>query len=212
MKTIIPAILTNDLSDMESKLKKLQGLTNWVQIDIADGKFVNNTSVTLEDISKIDCIRDFFLEAHLMVKNPEIYFLACRAIKIKRVIFHYEAVDNFKKVLSEAEKFNFQKGIALNPKTPIEKIKPYVSKLDAILLMSVTPGFQGQKFIYKVLEKIKALKKIAPQVKIEVDGGVNLSNIKMISNAGADYIAVGSNLFESKNIKERLKKLQSKIK
>lgn len=211
MSKIVPAILTDNLLDLERKLKKIRGVTDWVQIDIADGRFVNNQSIALEDISKIDGIKDFSLEAHLMVKHPEAYFSACHAMKIKRVIFHIEAVDNVENILTLAEQFSFQKGLALNPKTPIENIKPYRPALDAILLMSVNPGFQGQTFIYNALDKIKALKKIAPKVKVGVDGGVNLSNIKLVSDAGADYIVVGSNLFESKNIKERFEELSRQV-
>lgn len=211
MKKIIPAILTKDTADLKNKLEQIRGLTDWVQIDIADGKFVNNTSVALENISHIKLIDDFSIEAHLMVLAPETYFLQCQKSKIKRVIFHIEAVDDVKKVLLKAEKFNFKKGLALNPKTPIKKIMPHIDEIELVVLMSVNPGLQGQKFILQTLDKIRELKKIAPQMKIEVDGGVNLGNIKMISDAGADYIVAGSNLFESKNIKERFKELQSKI-
>lgn len=212
MPKIIPAILTNNFSDLEDKFKKLKGLTDWVQVDIADGKFVNNVSIKLEDIAKSDIVKNFSLEIHLMVLNPERYFKDCRKINTKRVAFHFEAVDNLKDVLSEAEKFSFQKSLALNPKTSITKVKPYLAKLDVVVLMSVAPGFQGQKFMRQILDKIKKLKKMKPEVKIEVDGGINLSNIKKISDSGADYLVVGSSLFKSGNIKETFKKLKEKIK
>ncbi len=211
MKQIIPAILTQDIADLQSKLKKIQGLTDWVQIDIMDGKFVNNTSITLENISHIKLIDNFSIEAHLMVLNPETYFLQCQKGNVKRVSFHVEA-GNIKNILSEAKKFNFQKGLALNPETPIKEIIPHMDEIDFVVLMSVNPGLQGQKFISQTLGKIQELKQIAPQLEIEVDGGINLDNIKMISDAGANYLVVGSGLFEGENIKKRFKDLQSKIK
>jgi ribulose-phosphate 3-epimerase len=210
MKKIIPAILTKDIADLENKLGQIQGLANWVQIDIMDGTLVNNTSITIEDISRAKLTENFSLEAHLMVLHPETYFLQCQKSNIKRVIFHIEA-GNTKNILSKAQMFDFQKGLALNPETSIEKIIPYLGKIDVILLMSVNPGFGGQEFILETLDKIRELKKIAPKIKIEVDGGINIDNIKMISDAGADYFVMGSGLFKGEHIEEYFKELQLKI-
>lgn len=210
MSKVIPAILTKDIAELQNKLVKIQGLTDWVQIDIMDGEFVGNTSISLEDIFKAQAAKDFSLEAHLMVKNPADYFSLCQKNNVKRVIFHIETGDT-EKILSEAQKFSFQKGLALNPETPIQEIMPYINQIDVAVLMSVEPGFGGQEFIIETLQKISELKKIAPQLLIEIDGGVNLENIKMISDAGADYLVVGSGLFKSGNIQERFKEFQTKI-
>ena len=211
MEKIIPAILTTDIADLQHKLEKIRGFADWVQIDIMDGKFVNNISIVLEEISQIEISKDFSLEAHLMVLNPKTYFLQCQKNGIKRVIFHIEAADNVRDVLSEAAKFDFQIGIALNPKTPVQKITPYADSMDVVVLMSVNPGLQGQKFIPETLDKIRELKKLVPHMKIEVDGGINLDNIKKVSDTGGDYLVVGSGLFNADNIQERFKELQSKI-
>lgn len=223
VKKIIPAILTNNVADLQSKLQQVQGLTDWVQIDIMDGKFVDNTSISIEDVFKVKPIKDFSVEAHLMVQNPASYFLLCQENNIKRVIFHIETFD-MKNALSQAQKFSFQKGLALNPETPIKEIIPYIDKIDVAVLMSVNPGLQGQEFILETLQKISELKKIAPRLPIEVDGGINLNNIKMISEAGADYLVVGSGLFaasskavqphpgrEVKDIKKHFEELKLKI-
>ena len=197
---IIPAILTNSLSDLKSKLKRIEKISDWVQLDIMDGKFVRNFSVNLNDLRGIKLPKN--LEIHLMVKNPESYFKDCQKLKAKRVIFHFEATKNLGRVLREMEKYNFEKGMALNPKTKIEKVKPYLKNLDSILLLGVTPGFQGQKFDPIVLKKIQKLKKISGKIKIGVDGGINSENIKKIARLGVDYVVVGSFLFQSKNIKK----------
>ena len=212
MKKIIPAILTKDIAELRSKLTQIQKLTDWAQIDIMDGKFVQNISIGLEDVSLVKIPEGIFLEAHLMVENPASYFTQCQQANIKRVIFHIEMDSDIKNVLLKAKSFNFQKGLALNPETPVEKIIPYINDIDVALLMSVHPGFGGQTFILNTLDKIRSLKKLVPHLKIEVDGGVNIDNIKAISDAGADYFIVGSGLFEAEDSKKQFENLQMKIK
>mgnify|MGYP001572003884 CR=1 FL=1 len=146
-----------------------------------------------------------------MVENPIGYFLQCQQANIKRVISHIETGDT-ENILKEAKKFNFQKGLALNPETPVEKIIPYINDIDVALLMSVHPGKQGQAFILTTLDKIKELKQLNSNIKIEVDGGVNIDNIRAISDAGADYFAVGSGLFEVEDSIKQFENLQMKIK
>jgi ribulose-phosphate 3-epimerase len=209
MKKIIPAILTDNLGDIKSKLEKIQSVTDWVQIDIMDHTLVDNVTVLPRDISNLALLKGFCVELHLMVKNPETYFEECQKMKAQRVMFHLEA-GNTKKILSKAQTYHFQVGLALNPETPVTHLMPYIKQMDVVLLMSVNPGFQGQVFMLKTLDKIRELKKLAPHLTIEVDGGVNLDNIAMISDAGADYFVVGSGLFSSRGIKKRFKELELK--
>lgn len=208
-KEIIPAILTDNLVDFENKVRKIEGIANWLQIDIMDGKFVKNISVSLADLKKIKI--PFNLEIHLMVLNPEKYFKECQALKAKRVIFHLEAAKDPLSVLKEMKKYSFERGMALNPETPIEKIKPYLKYLDLVLLLGVTPGFQGQKFNPIVFKKIKQLSKIGKKIKIGVDGGIKFSNIKKIAMTRVDNLVVGSYLFQSKNISRAFKELETMI-
>lgn len=209
MKKIIPVIITNDIKDLRGKLKKLDNLTEWVQIDIMDGRFVNNTSVELKDLSQIST--DFNFEAHLMVLEPETYLQGAQESNIKRVIFHVEAVDDVGGVIEKIKTYGFETGIALNPETELEKVLPYKDMVDLILFLGVKPGFGGQEFNTRVLNKIKILKKLYPKLKIEVDGGVNLDNIKDIAQAGADCLVVGSDLFNAPDIKKRYQQLQQQI-
>lgn len=210
MKKIIPAILTDSPKDLKNKLIRLKGLIDWVQIDIMDGKFTDNVSIQIEDLGRIH--PKFNLEIHLMVQNPEKYFQKCQKAKAKRVIFHLEAVQNLERILKEARKFDFQIGIALNPETAIKKIKNYLNQIDLALLLTVHPGAQGQKFIPQVLDKIKELREISSKIKIGVDGGLNLFNIKKAAETGADYLVVGSGLWETKNIKKSLQDFSNKFK
>lgn len=211
MTEIIPAILTNDIKDLENKLKEVRGLAEWAQIDIADGQFVNNNSVKLKELENADSLKDFFIEAHLMVFNPENYFSDCQSLEFKRVVFHAEAVDDINKTIEEAKKYGFKVGLAINPETTVVKIHPYLGKIDCVLVMSVFPGFQGQKFIADVLKKVKELKTFAPNLLVGIDGGINVENIKQAADSGADYLVVGSGLFGGGSVKVDLLELQSKI-
>lgn len=208
-KTIIPAILTDSPSDFQNKLKKVKGLADWLQIDVMDGKFVRNKSVSLRDLSKIKI--PLKIEVHLMVENPENYFADCQKLGVKRVIWHVEGTVYPKKVLRQAAKYKFQKGMALNPQTPVNKIKPYFKQIDTVLLLGVTPGWQSQKFQPRILKKIIQLRKISKKIKIGVDGGVNASNIKKIVKAGADNLVVGSYLVKAKNTREKFRLLKEAL-
>lgn len=209
MKQIIPAILTSDPKDLETKLQKLQGLTDWVQIDIMDGRFVNNTSVDLNDLTQVSA--DFNFEAHLMVKEPEKYLQSARDVHIKRVIFHLEAVDDVSGSIEKIKAYGFETGIALNPETELEKIFQYKDAVDMILFLGVKPGFGGHVFMPLVIDKIRRLREIDKNIKIEVDGGVNLDNISVLNQAGANYFVVGTGLFNAPDIKERFNQLQQKL-
>ena len=209
MKKIIPAILTNDPGDLKNKLDQIKGLTDWVHIDIMDGKFVNNVSVSLTDLANIQT--NLFIEAHLMVLNPENYFTDCEQASVQRIIFHIEATSDAQSILQKMAHFDFQKGLALNPETAAENVNAYLDQIDVVLCMGVHAGFSGQEFILEILEKVSHIKQRVPQIKIGVDGGIKLSNIQQIAQAGSDYCAVNSALFETKDIKKSLKELQAKI-
>ncbi|MCH7759440.1 ribulose-phosphate 3-epimerase [Patescibacteria group bacterium] len=210
MKQVIPAILTDDFEDLKNKLKKIKNLADWVQIDIMDGRFVNNHSISLEDLKQAQTKSN--LEAHLMVLSPEKYLSQAKMAKVKRVIFHFEATKNILAILKKIAELGLKKGLALNPETEIKEIKPYLDTIDLVLLLAVQPGFGGQKFNVSVISKIKILKELAPEIKIEVDGGINLANIEEVAQAGADYLVVGTGLFKATDIKKRFKQLEQEIK
>jgi len=214
MQKVIPAILTADSADLAKKLEMLRELCKWVQIDIMDGKFVQNVSVNLFELGEVS--QFFDLEIHLMVEHPEKYLEDCKAIGARRVIFHVEASENPARVLEDMEKYDFQKGIALNPSTPAEDVSRLVSRLDSILLLTVNPGFQGQEFIASALQKIEHLRDLpvgrqGSSILIGVDGGVREENIRKVFKAGADYVAVGSGIWKTENPAASFKELQEMV-
>jgi len=209
MQRIIPAILTADPAELREGLKTLKGHTNWVHVDIMDGKFVANTSVNLFELGEAS--QFFNIEIHLMVESPEKYFEDCKGIGAKRVIFHLEAAENPAGVLQKMEEHGFQKGVALNPPTPVSKLAPYVAQLDAVLVMSVNPGFQQQEFISDVLSKVSEIRRLKQDILVGIDGGINEQTIKQAFGAGVDYACAGSAVMKTSDPVVALKHLQELI-
>lgn len=209
MQKVVPAILTGDPAELKEKLTLLKDHTNWIQIDIMDGKFVPNASVSLFELG--EAYKYFNLEFHLMVEEPEKYFKDCDEVGAKRVIFHYEAASNIQEVLEKAKGHQFHIGVALNPATPAERITPHVQDIDSLLLLSVNPGFQGQEFIPSVLEKARKIKKISPELLVGVDGGIGAGNLPAVFEAGADYAAVGSGIWQAEDPIAALKHLEEVV-
>jgi len=210
MQKIIPAILTSDSEKLRESLKVLKEQTHWVHIDIMDGKFVPNTSVNLFELGEAS--QFFRMEIHLMVENPEKYFEDCKGIGAKRAIFHEEATEDVEMVLQKMEEHGFQKEIAINPSTPVSKLAPYIEQLDAVLIMSVNPGFQEQKFIPEVLSKIAEIRQLKQDMVIGLDGGINEENIKQVFEAGVDYVNVGSAIMKSEDPGGVLRHLEEIVK
>ena len=208
MKNIIPAILTDNFFDFQQKLKKIESLSSWLQIDVSDGKFTPSKTLSPNDLLTLKFKQN--LELHLMVFEPEKYFLAAEKLKVKRVIIHYEAIEkNIDEIFSK--KYPFTLGLALNPETEVEKILPYLSKVNFILVLAVTPGAQGQKFQDGVLEKIKRIKTFSPKTIVEVDGGINEKTIQKVNQAGADIFVVGSALLRAKEPEKAMENLKNLI-
>jgi len=186
MQKVVPAILTVDPAVLKEQLGVLKGHSNWVHIDIMDGKFVSNTSISLFELR--EAAQFFNLEIHLMVADPKKYFEDCAAISAKRVIYHWEAMHDV------SGEYPFQRGIAFNPDTAIPSLE---KKPDSILVMSVHPGFQGQEFVSAALEKAKEAKGISPQILVGMDGAIGEENIKSVFGAGIDYVTIGSRIWNT---------------
>jgi len=212
MQKVIPAILTSDPEDLRAKLQLFKGESEWMHIDIMDGRFVPNVSVSVRDLLAPEGLAgDFRLEIHLMVQNPQAYLADCKAVGASRIIIHQEAAGDIEKALREMKAYGLQAGIALNPATPADAITRYTNDVASVLVMAVNPGSQGQEFMPSVLEKIPAIKKDFAQVLIGVDGGVGEENISQILQAGAEYAVVGSKIFAADDPKEAFKKLEGMI-
>ncbi|MDP4007316.1 MAG: ribulose-phosphate 3-epimerase [bacterium] len=209
MQKVVPAILTDNPSELQRQLAVLKNQTKWVQIDIMDGKFVPSVSVNISQLQ--EAYQFFNLEIHLMVKDPENYLEDCSAAGAKRVFFHLEATENPEGVISAMEKYSFQKGIALNPETDVKEATPFLKNLDAVLLLSVVPGEQGHDFIPSVLEKITKVKDMKPDVLCGVDGGISEENIQSVFQKGADYVAVGSSIWKTEDPVAALRELEEML-
>lgn len=213
MTEIIPAIIAKNFRELKKKIKKVERYCDWVQLDIIDGKFAPNfTWQEPKDLKKIKT--NLKIEVHLMIENPSETAEKWLKNGAKRVIFHWESLgkkpkEEFLKIKEKARKLKGEVGIALNLETPWQKIEKLIPQLDMVLLMAVHPGFSGQSFSEEVLLKIKSLRQKYFNVKIGVDGGINLKTGKKCLEAGADILVSGSYLFESKNIGKAIKKLKN---
>lgn len=214
MSEIIPAILTNNLEDYTQKISALEHIVSRVQVDIIDGEFAPNHTISLEEVATVPT--SLFLELHLMVKNPETRLDKIVKTGVKLLVLHFEAIeDKLEALIEKIHSMNIQVGIAINPETPIERIEHILDTIDLVLVMGVHPGFEGQKFIPQTLDKIASLRAHNTDVKIEVDGGINRENIYDVVHAGADYIVMNSTLFangvDKKSIKIEIESLREKL-
>jgi ribulose-phosphate 3-epimerase len=206
VKKVVPSVLTRDAKDLEKKIRALEPFADVIQVDIMDGEFVPNTSVGVTDVQRVGMKSR--MEAHLMVKHPIDYVQAFAAF---RIVFHIESDDNPEDVIREIKQFGMEAGVALNPPTPVEKIKPLLNSLDLVLVMSVNPGLQGQKFIPEVLAKVRAIRDMRPEITIEVDGGVNPETGPALVEAGVDILNVGSYFFKQLPVKNNWERMQEII-
>lgn len=219
---IVPAIIAKDFRDLKAKIKMVEPFVDWVQLDIMDGKFVSNE--TWNEPKKLEKIigevsSELKFEAHLMVRNPY------RAAKdwiisgCKRIFIHWEALsidkkNDLEKIIKKAEKNGVEIGIAFNPETSWQIAKPFLTdgKINSVLFMSVFPGFAGQKFLPEVLQKIKSLRDVDKNIKIEIDGGIDAKTGRLAISAGANILAIGSAIFNAKEIEGAINDLKGVLK
>lgn len=210
MNNIIPAIIAENFDDLKEKISKVEGLVEWAQIDVMDGKFAPSVSWNSPlELQNIDT--NLKIEIHLMVQNPEENIRDWISSGARRVIVHYESTsqEEVEKVISNLKFAGMEAGVALRIETDVSKIENLISSLDVVQFMGIDKiGYYGQEFDSRVIEKIKNLRKNFSNVKIGIDGGVNLENAKALLEAGADNLIVGSMIFRSSNIADTIKKLQ----
>jgi ribulose-phosphate 3-epimerase len=206
---VVPAILTDDPVALERMLRQAESFTDYVQIDIMDGRFVPSRSVTWEQVAGLPGRLKW--EAHLMVMQPEEYIESFKQAGTCRIVFHHEATASPHKVISWLRNLGLEAGLAINPETSVSAIAPYVNEVDSVLLLTVTPGFYGSKFIPKVMDKVAELRSIRPGIEIGIDGGIKESNIREIASTGVDYVCVGSAVFLQPDPAESYRRLQSLV-
>lgn len=208
MLEIIPAIIAKNFSEVKEKIKLVEPYVKWVQLDIMDGKFVPNVTW-----NKPEELRGYTpqvsLEAHLMVNEPEKYVEEWIDAGIKRIIFHVEATSHPHSIIGTCRERAVEIGAAINPETNLTSLKAVETLVDMVLVLGVTPGAGGQKFKPEVIPKIHALRKMYPNLTIEVDGGMNPEKAKLVIKAGANIIVAGSYIFGSDNIEKAIEELKN---
>ncbi len=209
MIEIIPTIIAKDFQELQEKIKKVETYVKWVQLDVMDGQFVENSTWNKPaDLKNLET--NLNLEAHLMIQNPEENIDDWIASGVKRIIIHFESTNQPKEVIGRIKKAGLAVGLAINPETSIEVVDDFIEQLDLVLVMTVQPGRGGQKFLEETLVKIKDLRTKYKNVNIEVDGGINPETAPQVIQAGANLLASGSAIFENDNIEETIKKLRGK--
>ena len=213
---ISPSILSADFSQLGNEIKKLEeGGADLIHVDVMDGHFVPNLTIGPPVIKTLRNYTKLPFDVHLMISPVHKYIKDYADAGADIITIHPEATEDLKNSIKEIKKFKKKVGVSLNPNTEISLLADEFSDIDLILIMSVFPGFGGQKFIPEVIEKIKKIKKIKDEKKynfdIEVDGGINFSNSKDVLNAGANILVSGTTIFKENNgdIKKNIEKLKS---
>ena len=209
---IAPSILSVKIEEYPKVIKELENLDiSYLHLDIMDGKFVPNSTYDAEEVKNIRKMTSMFLDTQFMVEKSENYINGYIKAGSDSITFHFKATTNVKKVIKMIKDKNLKCGISIKPKTNVDVLLPYLSEIDMVLVMSVEPGFGGQKFMDSALNKIKQLANLRMtnhySYLIEVDGGINNETSKLCKNAGADIIVVGTYLMNSNNKKETIKEL-----
>lgn len=211
---IAPSFLSCDFGRINEEVE-YYNLTQaeWFHLDVMDGVFVPNISFGMPIIQAIKKHSQKPLDVHLMIVNPEKYISAFRDAGADNITIHAEASHHLHRAIYQIKETGAKAGIALNPATSVESIYDILEDIDIVCLMSVNPGFGGQKFIYKTLEKIKKIKSEITSrnlnTLIEIDGGVGLENAETILQAGADVLVAGNSIFKSQDPKSTIEKLKA---
>ena len=213
---ISPSILSADFSQLGIEIKRLeQGGADLIHVDVMDGHFVPNLTIGPPVIKNLRKYTKLPFDVHLMISPVHEYIENYANAGADIITIHPEATENLKESISLIKKFGKKVGVSLNPKTEIKTLIDEIDNIDLVLVMSVNPGFGGQKFMPEVLDKIKELKKIKDKNQyhfdIEVDGGINFSNSKIVLEAGADILVSGTTVFKENDgdIKTNIEKLKS---
>ena len=214
LRKLAPSILDVDFTFLERELKTLEsGGADLIHLDIMDGNFVPNISFGPRIVESIKSKTSLPLEVHLMVERPENHIKSFINAGGDIIIVHYETSKHLDRLIQTINEADVKSGIALNPATPLNVIEYLMNKIDFLLLMTVNPGFGGQKFIPEMFGKIEKARKIIDNQKksisLEVDGGINFNNISKVIEAGAEIIVVGQIISKSANPEETIKKIKN---
>lgn len=204
---IAPSLLAADFSKLKEEVKAIENTkAKWLHLDVMDGNFVPNISFGADIVKAIRKDSNLYFDAHLMIENPEWYIDTMADAGVQSISIHVEATKHLDRALQLIKARGLKAGVAINPATDIAFLDNIYEKLDLILVMTVNPGFGGQKFLNQMIEKIRKIRNKFPHIDIQVDGGINNETAKLVIEAGANILVAGSYIF-SGNYSEKVNSL-----
>lgn len=208
---IAPSVLAADYANLETELKKCSD-AQYIHLDVMDGHFVPNISIGAPVIKAIRAVTKVPFDVHLMISDPLKYVEDFADAGADIICFHIESESDTQETIDKIIASGCKAAAALKPKTPASAVIPYIDKLSMVLVMTVEPGFGGQSFMADMMPKIEEIRKAAPDIDIEVDGGINAETIKTAAAAGANVFVAGSAVFKSEDPKKTIETLKENAK
>jgi ribulose-phosphate 3-epimerase len=217
MGKIAPSILSADFTRLGDEIRDVERAgADYIHVDVMDGHYVPNITIGPMIVEAVKGSTRLPLDVHLMISNPDQYIGVFRQSGADIITIHAEAVDHLHRSVQSIKEVGARAGVSLNPATPLQPIEYVLGELDMVLLMTVNPGFGGQEFIHEVIPKIKRLREMINErglnTEIEVDGGINLDTIGIVSEAGANIFVAGSAIFHSKDYYKTISMMRDRIK